>query len=391
MDSRSRRRISALDGLRGIAAAIVVAHHSVLTTNRTLASQYHSGGRSPAIWSPDWFLMRTPLHVLWAGPEMVIVFFVLSGFVLALPAVERGFRWMSPGYLARRLPRLYIPVWGALLLAGLLRLAVARHPISGGGPWLNGHVDRLSATQGLRDATVVQQGDTWAYATVIWSLQWEVLFSLLLPVAVAVPILTRRRPWLALLAGCVCLLGIVYGSDHALGWLRYLPVFELGALLAFHGHRWSVRRGASWLGLLLVAVTMLTATYTFQNQGATAGSGLPELADILGACLIVWLCSQAPARRALESRPARWLGSRSYSLYLVHEPVIVTIVFALGGGAACLLLAVPLALLTAELTWRLVERPSQTFARRLGGWVDRTARALPLPQIRTRTVHSERQ
>jgi peptidoglycan/LPS O-acetylase OafA/YrhL len=54
-------------------------------------------------------LSYTPLHLVWAGPEAVLVFFVLSGLVLSAATQGRSdFRWSA--YYPSRLMRLYLPV-----------------------------------------------------------------------------------------------------------------------------------------------------------------------------------------------------------------------------------------------------------------------------------------
>jgi peptidoglycan/LPS O-acetylase OafA/YrhL len=73
--------VSSLDGLRGVAASVVVVHHLILASVAGLAIAYTAGPRSHGI---DHLLTYTPLHVIWAGPQFVIVFFVLSGLVLSL-------------------------------------------------------------------------------------------------------------------------------------------------------------------------------------------------------------------------------------------------------------------------------------------------------------------
>ncbi len=78
-------RWKGLDGLRGLAAIVVVLHHSLLTSP-SLALAYFGGPKAP-VGSPSWLLTYTPLHLVWAGPEAVLVFFVLSGFVLTLPVL----------------------------------------------------------------------------------------------------------------------------------------------------------------------------------------------------------------------------------------------------------------------------------------------------------------
>jgi peptidoglycan/LPS O-acetylase OafA/YrhL len=320
--------------------------------------------------SLDWLLVRTPLHVVWAGPEMVLIFFVLSGYVLALPAVSRGMRWFSISYYPRRLVRLYVPVWVSLLIGGLLH-ELHKSPVPNASWWLDEHAVALSLHDGLNDASLVHQGLPWAFTSVIWSLKYEVLFSLSLPAILAAALLVRRGRLLTLMSAAGCMSLMYVGAEHGNSDLRYLPLFVLGVLMAFHADR--LRRVASmWLFpiALVLCVCLLTASYTL--SGATSGGapGFQYLADVLGSCAAVWIAiGFGPARKALSIRPLRWLGSRSYSLYLVHEPIVVAIAFMFRGVVSPVLLlavAVPVSLLAAEIFWRSVESPSIRLARRLG-------------------------
>jgi peptidoglycan/LPS O-acetylase OafA/YrhL len=91
---------------------------------------------------------------------------------------------------------------------------------------------------------------------------------------------------------------------------------------------------------------------------------------VLAACLTVSLAIGAnPVSTALRSRGPKWLGQRSYSLYLVHEPIVVTIAFLVGGrpqAVPLLLVALPVSLLAADLFWRAIERPAVGLARSAG-------------------------
>ena len=179
-------RVRSLDGLRGFAALGVVFCHVLLSS----PSYYR--------WADNGsWLHRSPLTILWSGQEMVVIFFVLSGDVLALPAVKLAWRWFDRSYYPRRLLRLYLPVWGALVFAGVLHLLVTRNAVTGATPWLNSHAILLSLHDGIATAGLLQ--DSWLhgtseYTSVLWSLEYEVVFSLALPLILIVPILTRRHP-----------------------------------------------------------------------------------------------------------------------------------------------------------------------------------------------------
>lgn len=361
-----RGRLRALDGLRGLAALVVVVHHVVLTTPRFWAAYEDHGGRTPAELA--WWLTHTPLHLFWSGDEAVLVFFVLSGLVLTRPVVRAdGFPWLA--YYVKRLPRLYLPVWGSLVVAGLLALAVtrdhephhtlidlARNPTGGG----TAHdVLLVFGVDGLNSP--------------LWSLRWEVLFSLLLPLYVWVALALRK-------AGPVLFVGALavatVGSATGRPMLVYLPVFALGVLIAAHWDRLADGaarlRTTAWWTLAVLAALCLTSRWYL-------GSGTVHVpTSLVGATLTVALFAWwAPAVRLGSSRVASVLGRLSFSLYLVHWPVIVTVGLLLGAGVNVILLlvlALVASLLVAEVFFRLVEGPSHRMSQRLGAWIDGRSR-----------------
>lgn len=81
--------------------------------------------------------------------------------------------------------------------------------------------------------------------------------------------------------------------------------------------------------------------------------------------------------RPLEARIPQWLGKVSYSLYLVHMPVLSALLIAFGRPGV--VLGVPLVFSAAWLMWKYVERPSITLSRRVGRPARPAARAVPVP------------
>ena len=375
------RRFRALDGLRGLAALVVIVHHTLLTAP-ALALPY-ADPHQPLSGAARW-LAYTPLHLLWAGGEAVLVFFVLSGFVLMLPFTRAGAgpaAWT--GYFPKRLARLYLPVLAAVALAAGWALLVPRDAYAGASWWLAAHHGSLSG-QGLTNGAglILRHGPGYLDGP-LWSLRWEVYFSLLLPVYVwAAP---RVRP----LAGVTGLLAVIAaGSATGHPTLVYLPIFGLGALMAVHRDR--LQQGTGRLGapgsalLLAVAAALLLARWWSPAGRAATGltGGALDAATAAGAALVVvcFLCLSG-VRRAGRRPTMQWLGARSFSLYLVHEPIVVSLALLLGRGsqgALLLPLALPASLLAADLFYRAVERPAHRFAR----WLEWLARLrAPLPAL----------
>ncbi|WP_249010197.1 acyltransferase [Conexibacter sp. DBS9H8] len=378
-----QRRVGALDGLRGWAALIVVFSH---VFNASLIWYNPPGIEKWPEWSGRWWIVQTPLHLIWAGPEMVLIFFVLSGYVLTLPYVIRGVAALKLSYYPRRLVRLYLPALAALLFAAVLHHIPGRAPQPGAGVWLNEFAVPETFSNGLRSASLLSGTNALnAYTTVLWSMRWEVIFSMLLPLIALATLLTRRVWPLALIIACACAWSTSHfapsGTFFALAG-RYLPIFVIGSLMAVHlppervaprGHRTSP---GQWLSTALIPVCLLalTAGYWTVNEDGGSAVGWPERLIVLGAVLAVWLAlSNRIVIAFMSSRVSRWLGHRSYSLYLIHQPIVISIAFAFGGKVNTVLLAalsVPLALLAADLLWRLVEHPTINLSRRVGTGTD---------------------
>jgi peptidoglycan/LPS O-acetylase OafA/YrhL len=361
---RNRDRLHALDGLRGFAAFLVVLHHVLL-----IAQPVSQPSGAPAVGSVWWWLERTPLKLLTAGHEAVIVFFVLSGVVVVLPALRHvDFSW--PGLVVSRVVRLMLPAWAAIVFASALLLAVPRVPSQvTGGSWIAGQVQSEWNWKRL----VVEfslMGGSVHYDNVLWTLRWEFLFSLLLPGFLVVAVLLRRW-WLptGLLAVGLGVAGAVGGIDA----LQYLPVFFLGTLIAVRLRAiegWSESRRAKRLLAVILPISALVLICSFLLApivpGGTDGAHALVGLEALGGVGVVVVAGAATRfRRFLEGRIPQFLGRISFSLYLVHLPVLVTLTWLLGdwNWPVAASIGVPLATLTGWGFFRLVEKPLHKVAR----------------------------
>ena len=123
-------------------------------------------------------------------------------------------------------------------------------------------------------------------------------------------------------------------------------------------------------GFGLVALSVLAITggwiaLPIAPSGSIQNSLLSQLALLGAAGLVLSSIAVRPLRRALDSSGCQWLGRVSFSLYLVHVPIIATLTFLLGDERWWLvaLLTIPSALLVAWGFNRVVERPSHRLAR----------------------------
>lgn len=386
----TRSRITSLDGLRGIAALIVVLYH-VFLSQPALAAPYLDP--TAAVDTATWWAAFTPLHLFWAGPEAVLVFFVLSGLVLALPVADSG-RLNLWDYYPRRLVRLYLPVWAAVGLAVLWAAGFPRTWQNGASWWYVEHATDPTVSTVLADLFLLWSPGQANH--VLWSLQWEVVYCLLLPLVL---VAARRHPqrWAVKLGAVVgtLVLGAVLESLA----LSSLALFVLGTLMAVEHRRlarWGARLDAArharlcWSAALATCVVLLLSYWFVHALGLPAGvigpaEDLARALQGLGAGLVVFVVWHwSGAQRAMGTPVMQWLGSRSFSLYLVHLPIAVSVTVALGGQPPLLLvlaLTLSVALPVTELFYRCVERPSHRIARRAGRAVADRARSAPAPEV----------
>ena len=355
-ESRGTSRFTSLDGLRGLSALVVLIHHCLLVSPLLAAAVNTDGTGTLEPWV--WWVTFTPLHLLWGGHEAVYVFFILSGFVLTLPFTGPAQpNWKA--YFPRRLIRIYLPVWVSLCIALVTVWVVPRISSPELSSWVNSHDE---VHDPLGDAFLL--GGTGALNSPLWSLQWEMTFSLLLPLYVVAG--RRFRRWWPLAAAMLVVV-IAAGNVMYLAVPVYMPMFGVGVLMAWGRedlHRWAARlRNAQWFGLMTLAGILLCAQWiSYHSQIYIA------LATVGGSLLVFAFVAWPPTIRLGNSPVLRWLGGRSFSLYLIHEPVVLAITFGMKSSDVLLvaMFGIPVSLLAAELFFRLVEQPSQKLAF-LGG------------------------
>ena len=377
------KRLECLDGLRGVLAVYVMVSHM-----------------APFIAAPDW-----AVHPFSHGMAAVDVFFILSGMVILASFDGFGHR-MAP-FLAARVFRIFpvfLVVFAAAIVIQPLALGYDRMPWIGpdsparllwaeGWPedWAGNIAAHLTMTHGLFP------DGAWPHVYLgflgaAWSLSTEWQFYLLAALCVR-----PGREW-QLVAGFLGLaaLAVLWDQRAPEAWLfsrAFLPnkahYFALGmaSILLLRAGGWrdvGRSRFIAVLGTVLVLCWM---------QG---GAGK------LAAPLVWTLCLAAQERQTgmlgplaamLRSRPLLWLGSISYCVYLVNEPVqkLLGRILAFeadGNSIVFTMLWVPSAILLPVLiAWwlhRAIEQPAlrwgKSYIRKLGDARDPALNS-PSPRI----------
>jgi peptidoglycan/LPS O-acetylase OafA/YrhL len=320
----------ALDGVRGIAIAIVVGSHAFGVPTSGLG---------------------------------VDLFFVLSGFLITTLLLEGRYSGLKAFYSARA--RRLLPALVVLLIAYLATTSVTgHHPLraleaSGIALSYSGNLVRAFGNPSLLGAL----GHTWSLAE-------EEQFYLVWPLLLLV-VLRGRRGAAARVAFWAAVLMTLWGMLLAAGGAPGLALDDnptvrsiglaIGCFAALH--RDDLAEAARRLLPIAVCVIVAVASLRYFATAHFYTTGALTLFCLSCACLVLVAVDHpgSVVTRTLSLRPLVWLGTISYSLYLWHFPVLIALgVWGPAGRQGSLLLrafAVSLAVVAACVSTRYVERP----------------------------------
>ncbi|MBW4023341.1 MAG: acyltransferase [Proteobacteria bacterium] len=300
--------IGALTGIRGVAAAAVITYHIF-----------------PATFMP-WGISQ-----LFARGYMAVdVFFVLSGFVMALnygPMFRGGFR-LPAGmiFLMRRVARLY-PLYITFLALRVGYSLLVYHRLQVPDFWFAMDLDH-PARDLIANVLMIQ---SWGIAPAItnptWSISTEWGAYFLFPLLVSVTLFRRWQTMLVaglVAAALVVVVSILtaYSEGHngpldaydgrtLLPMMRCLGGFTLG-LITFRLYRWApaarvASAGAGWAVIAYIMGGLILR--------------LPDIAiypafPLLVLCLA---CDKGPLGRFFAWKPIFELGVLSYTIYVIHN------------------------------------------------------------------------
>jgi peptidoglycan/LPS O-acetylase OafA/YrhL len=384
-------RIFGIEGLRAVAACSIVVYH---------CWQYAS---------PDgrWVDLGPFTKVFHQLPLGVTLFFALSGFLLYRPfaaAILRAEqRPLVRAYVRNRALRILPGYWAMLVFAALVlgsvEIRTSKFELS-----IGSFLHRPGLFFG--NALLVQDYSPRTTLTGIgqsWSLAVEVVFYLFLPLLVMVAAAIaargsnrRARRIAALVPSLIVLLIglsgkavgalVVRGAGQGYGWLGdwhsviersfwlQADLFTFGMALAVLSVEVEDRlvrlpswwRPAAGAGVLVIAVPTAIA-WELGKLPQYPYDSLMALACTLVLALVVlptWRGRLPPLTRLLETRPLGTLGVISYSLFLVHGPLIYWLRdqgltwSGRAGFPANLAVVGAVSVVLAALSYQFVERPA---------------------------------
>jgi len=361
-------RVPGLDGIRALAVTTVVVFHLLPGT-------------------------------LIGGYLGVDIFFVVSGFLITtLLLRERAAtgRISLRDFWARRARRL-LPALGLLLL-----VCCTAAFFVGGDVLVGLGTQVLGATTFSSNWLFIAAGNSYFDATVpelfrnLWSLAVEEQFYLVWPLLVVL-VLVRIPRWLRLIGiGALAVASAVwmgiqfspldptrvyYGTDtHAFGLAlgAFLAVFAVGRgiqnlSLQSDGRMPSrlARIATALVGGLAIAGLVALAVVMAGDTDIPYRGGLAVVAVLSAVAIAALLVPGSPLARVLELLPIRWVGVRSYGLYLWHWPVVVLLASALPTWSGDPLqkwmlagIALAITVLMSALSYRFLEQPIRRYGFR---------------------------
>lgn len=310
-----------LDGLRGVAALLVVFYHIFEGLS------FAAGGT----------LITTINH----GYLAVDFFFILSGFVIGYAYDDRWKRNMTLGnFFTRRLIRLH-----PMIIMGTIIGAIT-FCIQGSVQWDGSHVATSAVMLALLAAMffipaypgasydVRGNGEMFSLNGPSWSLFFEyignILYALFIHrlsnrgLAILVALSGIGLAWFALfdIVG-YGMLGVGWTLDGANFWggmLRMLFPFSLGMLLSRH-FRPIKTRGAFWI-CSAVLLILFCIPY-IEGKSPVCLNGVYELICItLIFPALVWIAASGKTTDKQSTRICRFLGDISFPLYAIHYPLM---------------------------------------------------------------------
>jgi len=328
------RHVPALDGLRAIAIAIVVLSHS----------QYSK---------------------MVPGGFGVTLFFFLSGFLITTILRDEigksGTLSLKIFYL-RRTVRIIPP----MLFSILLVVVISRFHLLGDNFVLENVWTDIFFLTNYADLF----GAASRTSIPLWSLDVEEHYYLLFPLFLLLTF--RKKPWLIFAAICLGVLMLrfalepIYG-DKVYYWTHTrIDSILFGSILALWRNPIDHDRGgfaAHWttlaIGAALMLITFVVRDDSFRQTLRYSLQGIALMFVFTFA-----IQDRGWAAHLLASRPLRWLADISYTLYLVHMPMIRLVGAFVSSHTLAFVIGVALAIVVSQIVREVIEKPALRWRRR---------------------------
>jgi peptidoglycan/LPS O-acetylase OafA/YrhL len=360
-------RIHVMDTLRGLACLQVLLHHSIGIMKPMESTEICN------------ILNNSFLSFLWAGPQAVTFFFMMSGFVLSIPFYSKKVVYKE--FFIKRIFRIYGPFLITICLGVLLNNIYANHePLPALNDWfLTLWQNKITTNEMV--GFLLMKGDWKNVVTSLWSLPVELKVSLFIPIFI---ILIKK---LNLVGGVFLILIniIFYMVCKRLGaqafWpdfanFYYLTFFIAGGVL-YKYHQLLIGfinrlNKPQIYALFTIAILLYTYRHIVNNlpnslmQSAKIIPG--DYMTLIASILFIGLAISDHAPKWLSNSKLLFLGKISFSLYLIHPIIIGIVAISLGNFipvSIVVLLCIILSILAAIPFYLFIENPLQNLGRKV--------------------------
>lgn len=315
------KRINSLEGLRGIAALMVLFSHLGVM----FYPAYYWGGAEEIgrhCEFIEYYLGQTPLSFLFAGHSAVMIFFVLTGFG-SFMVCDKG-REQCVKYASLRFFKLAVLlILSTIVIWALFRLGLVYYNDIVGytcSPWIEGwgnSFDHNILKAFLGNWFTVAA----AYNPVLWTMPYIFISSVICVVCYML--------WGDLKRGyavpvCVGTCFVIFGMKNYVACM-------IGYLLAYHYKHKPAKRINVLLGGFLLLLAVFLCGYPMEIQSSwILYRFLPKqyvvYYHMLGASLLIYVslyCS--PIQKIMESKPFFALGKYSMSIFVAHFAILVSL------------------------------------------------------------------
>lgn len=295
MNNESSGHLKALQSLRGLAAVTVLIHHCL----RLIADADNA-----------WFVSERILN----AHAAVVVFFVLSGYVLTLSLLRGKFSANSIlSFCVKRICRIYPALWIGVTFGIFYTLTLSNPPQAFFSEWAN------SLNQPSAANLPAIAGSLLAIRTELlpplWTIKVELIASIVL-LPSAVYLLNRYRGWPFSIACLLSLMAVSFlfpGSATPL----YLYQFVIGAICAVYSreipHNFSINTPVISCALVVLVFFRQLFDWPYHHP-------LPSLVESLAGAVLILGLVQGRAKW-MSQPPLVYLGDISYGIYLFHLPI----------------------------------------------------------------------
>ncbi|AIW86024.1 acyltransferase family protein [Bacillus mycoides] len=364
-----------LDSIRGISSLVVMIGHYLMIFSAFQNYSYEDN--KPFV---VYLLKETPARLIFSsGNESVIIFFVLSGFVLYESIQKTNSSYGS--YLLKRICRIYIPYIVAIVIAIICQTTISKYGISYLSEWFNrSWTIESSLSLIAQHVLLVGKYNTDTYNSVIWSLVHEMRISIIFPLVLMVCLRkTVRGSLLSLFSFSICSVVILFLFRSSLTLtsyvltLHYTVLFLLGALVAKYKNNLIAFYSNCTKNTKIIWFLFAILLYMYEGLigeiKVLNNFIFRDYVVAISACLFVILSlSVSTFSTLLRNKYLLYLGKISYSLYLYHLISLFSLIYMLNEIlplTIILIMSLILSFILATISYLFVEK----FSFRLGKYI----------------------